>query len=305
MNAEQIEHRNQYALITGATSGIGYELCRLFAKDSYNLILVARNEKRLQEVTDQLKMEFAIEVTPLAKDLFNPEAASEIYAAVKEMGVTINVLVNDAGQGEWGPFIETDLEREIDIIQLNIISLVSLTKYFVKEMAARNEGKILQVGSEVGTTPAPLLSIYAATKAFVLSFSAALADELKDSGITITALLPGATDTDFFHKAHQENSIVYREKELLPPEEVAKDGYEALMKGESKIISGGRTKVNVFMADLLGAKASAAKLHKQMEMSGDVKGRQQSTHAASKEERQAITEETGQPDGDYNRRLKS
>lgn len=303
MNTDQIQHRNQYALITGATSGIGYELCRLFAKDSYNLILVARNGKRLQEVTDQLKTEFAIEVTPLSKDLFNPNAAVEIYEAVKEMGITVNVLVNDAGQGEWGPFIETDLQREIDIIQLNIISLISLTKFFVKEMAARNEGKILQVGSEVGTTPAPLLSIYAATKAFVLSFSAALADELKDSGITITALLPGATDTDFFHKAHQENTVVYREKELASPEEVAKDGYEALMKGENKIISGGKTKMHVFMADLVGAKASAANMHRQMEVSEENKGRHHSSHAASLQERQAIMEETGQTDGDYNRRL--
>jgi short-subunit dehydrogenase len=212
-------------------------------------------------------------------------------------------LVNDAGQGEWGPFIHTDLERELDIIQLNIISLVSLTKYFVKEMAARNEGKILQVGSEVGTTPAPLLSIYAATKAFVLSFSAALADELKDTDITITALLPGATDTDFFHKAHQENTVVYREKNLSPPEEVAKDGYNALMRGENKIISGAKTKVNVFMSDLLGTKAGAANLHRQMEISGDEKGRYQSDHAASKKEREAIMEETGMPDGDYNKKI--
>ena len=172
-------------------------------------------------------------------------------------------------------------------------------------MAKRNEGKILLVGSEVGTTPAPLLSIYAATKAFVLSFSAALADELKDSNITITALLPGATDTDFFHKAHQENTVVYREKNLAPPEEVAKDGYEALMRGESKIISGGKTKMNVFMADLLGAKNSAANFHKQMEISSEEKGRVESKHTASQQERQAIMEETGQPDGDYNRRFKS
>lgn len=303
MNNEQMEHRNQYALITGATSGIGYELCRLFAKDSYNLILVARNQQRLQEVTDQLKTEFAIEVTPLAKDLFNPGAAAEIYETVKDMGITVDVLVNDAGQGEWGPFIHTDLEREIDIIQLNIISLVSLTKYFVREMAARNQGKILQVGSEAGTTPAPLLSIYAATKAFVLSFSAALADELKDTNITITALLPGATDTDFFHKAQQEHAVVYREKSLADPAEVAKDGYEALMRGENKIISGAKTKVNVFMADLLGASASAAKMHKQMEISDEEKGRLHTKHEASKKERESITEETGKPDGDYNRKL--
>src|SRR4051812_5667264 len=214
MNTIIVENRNKYALITGATSGIGYELAKLFAKDSYNLILVARNQERLQEITDQLKLDYAVEVTPLAKDLFNPAAAKEIYDTTKEMGITVDVLVNDAGQGEWGPFIETDLNRDLEIIQLNIASLLSLTKFYLKDMVNRNEGKILQLGSEAGTTPMPLLSVYAATKAFVLSFSAALVNELRDTNITITALLPGATDTDFFHKAGQEDTVTYREATL-------------------------------------------------------------------------------------------
>lgn len=295
------ENHNQYALITGATSGIGYELARLFARDGYNLILVARNQKRLQEVTDDLKHQFSIEVTPLAKDLFQREAAKEIYDYTKSMGITVNVLVNDAGQGEWGPFALIDLQRDLDIIQLNIASLVSLTKYYIVEMLARNEGKILQVGSEAGTTPIPLLSVYAATKAFVLSFSAALANEVKDTNITITALLPGVTDTDFFHKAHQEDTVGYREKELASPKEVAADGYKALMKGESKIISGGKTKMHVLMADLLGPKAGAAKMRKLMEVSdkdpSDV--RKGITHGPSRKERKAINEMTGRVDGDY------
>jgi short-subunit dehydrogenase len=293
-----IENRNNYALITGATSGIGYELAKLFARDGYHLILVARNEERLNEVTAQLKQEFSVEVTPLAKDLFDPNAASEIHETVKQMGVVVNVLVNDAGQGEWGPFVETALERELDIIQLNICSLVSLTKYFVKEMVARNEGKILQVGSEAGTTPVPLLSIYSATKAFVLSFSAALAHELRDTNITITALLPGATDTDFFHKAGQEDTVTYKEKELQSPVDVAKDGYDALMKGESKIISGGKTKMHVFMADVLGPKLNAGMMEKQMLPSDKSEGRTGSKHEASKKERQAINDQTGKTDGD-------
>jgi len=254
MTQVNTEHRNQYALITGGTSGIGYELARLFAKDGYNLILVARNKNRLAEVTARLKQEFSVEITPLAKDLFNPYAAEEIYDKTKEMGINIDVLVNDAGQGEWGPFVETDIERDLEIIQLNISSLVSLTKYFLQDMVSRGEGKILMLGSEAGTTPMPLLAVYAATKAFVLSFSAALVNELKDKDITITALLPGSTDTDFFHKGHAEDTVGYREKELMDPAEVAKDGYEALQKGESKIISGSKTKMHVFMADLLGQK---------------------------------------------------
>jgi uncharacterized protein len=293
------EYRNQYALITGATSGIGYELARLFAQDGYNLILVARNKNRLAEVTDKLKQEYSVEITPLPKDLFNPYAAEEIYDKTKEMGITVNVLVNDAGQGEWGPFVETDIERDLEIIQLNISSLVSLTKYYLRDMVSRNEGKILMVGSEAGTTPMPLLAVYAATKAFVLSFSAALVNEIKDNDITITAILPGATDTDFFHKAKLEDTVTYREKELLDPAEVAKDGYEALHKGESKIISGAKTKMHVFMADLLGVKQSAAVNRKKMEISEKENGRTESSHEASKEERESIIQETGSADGDY------
>jgi short-subunit dehydrogenase len=295
------QHRNEYALVTGATSGIGYELAKLFAADGYNLVLVARNQERLQEITDELKQQFSVEITPLVKDLFKREAAREIFDKTQEMGITVNVLVNDAGQGEWGKFLDTDLQRELDIIQLNISSLVSLTKFYLKDMVNRNEGKILQLGSEAGKTPIPLFAVYAATKAFVLSFSAALANELKDTNITITALLPGATDTDFFHKASMEDSKTYREEKLLPPEQVAKDGYEALMKGESKIISGAKTKMHVFMADVLGDKMSAENNRKLMEPSkkSPEKGRKRSEHEASRKERQSIAKQTGDQHGDY------
>jgi short-subunit dehydrogenase len=292
------ENRNKYAVITGATSGIGFELAKLFAADSYNLILVARSEERLQSVTDRLKQQYSIEVTPIAKDLFIPGAAKEVYEQVKGMNITVDVLVNDAGQGEWGPFVETALDRDIDIVQLNIISLLTLTKLFLQDMVQRNEGKILQLGSEAGTTPMPLLSVYAATKAFVLSFSAALSEELRDKDITITVLLPGATDTDFFHKANQDGTVVYREKELAPPEDVAKDGYEALMRGENKIISGARTKMHVMMNDLLGTVMSAKNARKLNEPSTKERGRDMSSHEASLEEREHISAQTGKDRGD-------
>lgn len=299
METVNTQNRNRYALVTGATSGIGYEICRLLAADSYNLILVARNTERLQKVTDDLKQEFSIEVTPLAKDLFLPRAAQEIYDEVQKMGIQVDVLVNDAGQGQWGAFADTELQRDLDIIQLNITSLVALTKYFLRDMIARNEGKILQLGSEAGTTPAPLFAVYAATKAFVLSFSAALANELKDTNITITALLPGATDTDFFHKAEQEETVVYQETQLADPQEVAKDGYEALKKGESKIISGAKTKMHVFMSDLLGTKLGAANMKRQMKPSKKAT-KKAPAHPASKEERDVINKETGSARGDLN-----
>lgn len=298
MEPVNINNRNKYALITGATSGIGYELAKCFAKDSYNLILVARNEERLKDVTNELKKSFSVEVTPIAKSLFAPDAAEEIYEQTKKMGITVDVLVNDAGQGEWGPFVDTSLERDLDIIHLNIIGLLSLTKLFLRDMVRRNEGRILQVGSEAGTTPMPLLAVYAATKAFVLSFSAALAEELRDTNITITALLPGATDTDFFHKAGQEDTVTYRETNLASPEVVAQDGYEALMKGERKIISGNKTKLHVWLNDLLGTNISASNARKANEPSHNRAGEKLPQHEASLNEREYITQHSGDRDGD-------
>ncbi|KAA2239934.1 SDR family oxidoreductase [Chitinophaga agrisoli] len=293
MPVVNVENRNEYALITGATSGFGYELAKLFAKDSINLVLVARSEERLQEVTDTLKQAYNVEVTPITCDLFKPDAARELYNEVTARGIIVNYLVNDAGQGEWGPFIETDLQRSLDIIQLNISSLVALTKYFATDMAARGEGRILQLGSEAGKAPMPLLAVYAATKAFVISFSVALSNELEDTGVTMTVLMPGAADTDFFHKANAEITKTYREEDLQTPEEVAQDGYDALMSGESKVISGGKTKQHVYMANMMSDQANAANMRKKMEPSDKVDGRDYPQHDASREERETIGTSSG------------
>jgi short-subunit dehydrogenase len=295
------DNRNQYALITGATSGIGYELTKLFAKDGYSLILVARNAERLQEVTNEIKQEYSVEITPLAKNLFDRNAAREIYDEVKRMGINVNVLVNDAGQGEWGEFMSNDLERDIDLIQLNIISVLSLTKLFGRDMVNRNEGRILQLGSEASKTIMPLLAVYSATKAFVYAFSVALANELKDTNVTVTVLLPGATDTDFFFKANMQDTTVYKEKRLLSPEDVAKDGYEALMKGETRIISGSNAMQHVMMGNTMPDKVVAATSRKLMEPSDkdEEEGRTQTQHEPSRIEREKIKQETGSESGDY------
>lgn len=294
------ENRNRYALVTGGTSGIGYELAKLLAKDGYNLILVARNEQLLKQTSDEFKQQFGVEVTPLAVDLFRCEAVDEVRAKVADMGITVDVLVNDAGQGEWGPFLASDFERDCDLIQLNITSLVGLTKVFGREMVARNDGKILFLGSEAGESPMPLLGVYAATKAFVISFAMALNNELQGTNVTTTVLMPGATDTDFFHKAHMETTVTYKEKELASPEEVAKDGYDAMMKGEAKKVSGMKTKMHVFMADMMGDVASAINNRKLMEESEkDMGKRTEPGHEHSRMERAEINNATGQQSGDY------
>jgi short-subunit dehydrogenase len=284
------DHRIQYVLITGATSGIGYELAKLFAQNGYNLLLVARAEDRLQEVTDELK-QFAVEVNPIAKDLFKSSAAQEIFEEVRSMGINVNILVNDAGQGQHGTFVETELQRHLDVIQLNITSLVALTKLFLDDMVKRNEGKILQLGSVVSKMPAPNLAVYAASKAFVLSFSEALIHELKDTNVTMTVLMPGRTDTDFFRKADMEDTKEYQ-KELAEPADVAKDGYEALMKGESRIISGLMNKMMVGMTNVMPDSANAANMAKNMQETDkpENKTRQGTDHHASKKEGEVTPE---------------
>jgi len=260
---------NKTALITGATSGIGYELAKLFARDGYNLVIVARKEDELRHTANTLEQAYQIRVTTIAKDLFAREAPFEVCEEVQQKGLQVDVLVNDAGQGLYGEFVETDINRELDIIQLNIGAYVVLTKYFLREMVGRNEGKILNVASIAGKMPGPLQAVYHATKAFILSFSAAVREEIKETNVTITDLLPGATDTDFFHKADMEDAKLVREGKLADPADVAADGYQALMAGENKVISGFANKLQTTMSNVLPDSAIAANMHKQMKPSSE------------------------------------
>lgn len=255
----------KYALITGATSGIGYELAKLFAKDKYNLVIVARDRQELDKKANELKRESGVEVVSIAKDLFNREAPYEVYQEVKTLGIQIDVLVNNAGQGVYGEFTETDINRELDILQLNIGAYLTLTKSFLKEMTERNAGKILMVSSIAGEVPGPLQAVYHGTKAFLNSFTDALREEIKETNITITDLMPGATDTDFFQKADMENSKMVQEGSLADPAKVAKDGYDALMAGESKIISGLKNKATVAATKVIPDRVAAKGMHKQTE----------------------------------------
>ena len=290
----------KHALITGATSGIGYELAKLFAKDGYDLVLVARNEENLKETAAELEhLNSAIHTHIVPADLFESDAAKKVYDKTTELGITVNVLVNDAGQGEWGRFIKTDLEREIDIVQLNIIALMSLTKFYLKDMVERNEGRILQLASSVSKAPSPYLSVYAATKAFVLSFTEALNEELKDTEVNITALQPSATDTDFFYKAKAENTVTYKETDLYTAEEVAQAGYEALMSGTTIVSPGLMNKTQKVMNTIMPDSAIAASMHKQMESSMKADGRQNSSHPASQRERSSINANKEGVNGDY------
>jgi len=254
-----------FTFITGGSMGIGLELAKVFADNGHNLILVARDESELESAKNLL-VSRDVEVITIVKDLFEPNSPFGLYEEIKSLGLEVDILVNNAGQGEYGLFEDTDIFRELAIVQLNICSLIVLTKCFLQDMLENGEGKILNLSSIASKTPGPWQSVYHGTKAFVQSFTEALRSEVKDKNITVTALLPGATNTDFFNKAGMESSKMVADKDkLADPAKVARDGYEALMSGDDKVISGLKNKAMVAASNMMTDSAAANMMNKQQE----------------------------------------
>jgi short-subunit dehydrogenase len=227
---------------------------------------VARPSDKLNQTTADLSAQYDVEATAIGKDLAVDGAAQEVYNEVKELGITIDVLVNNAGQGTYGNFWEIKLEDHIKIIHSNVIALTTLTILYTREMVARNEGKILNLASVVSELPAPLQAVYSGTKAYILNFTEAIINELKDTNVTVTALQPGLTATDFFRKAGNENMKMLQDKSnAMDPADVAKVGYDALMAGKDKVVAGFKNKVQVAMANILPDTMVAENLRKQSE----------------------------------------
>ncbi|WP_439882928.1 SDR family NAD(P)-dependent oxidoreductase [Pontibacter sp. MBLB2868] len=265
MKTMNAENKGKTVLITGASNGFGMEFAKLFAQDGYNLILVARSTERLRKLGYQLQEEHQLEhVCIITSDLSRPEAPKEVYDEVKKSGIHVDILINNAGAGVHGFFYETDLEREKAIMQLNMNTPVELTKLFLQDMRKRGEGKILNMASVVSFMPSPLMTIYGATKAFMLSFSEALTNELKDTGITVTALCPGASNTMFFRRAGAAHTRAANGS-LSEPDEVAKDGYDALMNGESRVVSGLKNKLQTSSSNIMPDMALASNMRHMME----------------------------------------
>ena len=233
----------QRALITGASAGIGRELATVFAQNGFNLTLVARNEMRLNELADQLRAAHKIDATPLAQDLGQPGAAAEIFRRMT--GTPISVLVNNAGFGSYGPFAQSDLRAQSDMLQVNVMALVQLTHLFVQPMLARHAGRIMNVASTAAFQPGPMMNVYYASKAFVYSFSYALADELTRTGVTVTALCPGITPTEFQERAHVHMGGLWP---MTSARSVAEAGYKGLMAGKRVVIPGLMNQFAAFLA---------------------------------------------------------
>jgi uncharacterized protein len=235
------------ALITGASTGIGYELSKCFATNRHNLIIIARQEQRLREIAEDFTTRFGIAVKVIAVDLTQPDAPQKITDAVRHDSLRVDYLVNNAGYGLGGKFVETDLTVELGMMQVNMMALVALTKLFLPDMVARRSGKIMNVASTAAFQPGPLMAVYYATKSFVLSFSEAIANELKGTGVTVTALCPGPTESEFQKRAQIENTRLIKSKVMgmMTSEQVAKIGYQGFMQGKRLVIPGLLNKIGV------------------------------------------------------------
>jgi short-subunit dehydrogenase len=235
-----MNNSNFSVLITGASGGIGYELAKLFAKDHQNLVLVARNGPRLAQVADELQRQFGVLVKTFAVDLAEPNASQSLFARLKNEGVDINILVNNAGYGQFGEFSDVPLEESLGQIQLNVTALTALTRLFLGTMLERRSGRIMNVASTAGFQPGPLMAVYYATKAYVISFSEALANELAGQGVTVTCLCPGATETGFASRAGNDKTRLFKSLRPMDAQTVARAGYHGLLKGKTLVIPGVR-----------------------------------------------------------------
>lgn len=225
---------SQFAVVTGASSGIGLELAKLFAEHGYDLLVTAESA-RIDDAAAELRAR-SVQVTSVRADLRTSEGVDSLYHRIKTAGRPVDAIAINAGVGVGGPFLETDLRDELDLIALNIDAVVHLSKHILKDMVARGEGRVLYTASIASEMPAPFEAVYGASKAFVLSFAQAIRNELKDTNITITALQPGATETDFFHRAGMDDTKVGTDVKS-DPADVARAGFEAMMAGKDHVVA--------------------------------------------------------------------
>ena len=238
-----------WALITGASQGIGYEFAKLFAGNGYDVVLVARDKAKLEQVADELRARHGGEVKVLVKDLGTTGAAQEIFDELQRDNLFISVLVNNAGFGFQGPFAELDLQGHRHMIHVNMTALTELTHLFLKPMLARHEGRILNVASIAAFQPGPYMALYYASKAFVYSFSCALSEELKGTDVTATVLNPGLTTSQFHARAGLKRPR--HRAFMMSAEAVAKIGYQAMMRGKPIITAGWSNKMITTIAKIL------------------------------------------------------
>ena len=239
---------NNTALITGASSGLGKEFALIHASKGGDVVIVARRAQKLNNLKKEIENRYGTQVKVIAKDLTQPEAPKEIYDEITQAGIQIDVLINNAGFGGHGKFHERAWEQDLSMINLNIVALTALTRFFLPDFVKRNSGKILNVSSTASLLPGPLQAVYFATKAYVTFFSNAIAEELYDTNITVTNLMPGATETEFAQTSGMDKTNLFEKS--VSAYSVAKDGYEGMIKGKLDVISGLTFSQNLMMKSI-------------------------------------------------------
>jgi short-subunit dehydrogenase len=252
---------NARTLITGASAGIGAALADVCAEHGHDLILVARRRERLDTRAAEIERKFRVKVACVVEDLADPAGPKRLFDAVATLGLEVEQLINNAGVGLYGKFAVTDLDAELKMVQLNATSVVELTKRFLPSMVQRRSGKVLNVASTAAFVPGPWMSIYYATKAFVLSFSEAIDYELRPGGITVTTLCPGPTESEFKVRAGSQRSRLF-EAFLMDAPTVARAGYDGMMKGKTVVIPGLRNKLIPVAARLIPRPMIATMSHR-------------------------------------------
>lgn len=237
----------KYTFITGATSGIGYELALHCALRGHNLILTGRNEPVLKKMAEELTKRFSIAVNPITIDLSELDAPERLWEKANNNDMTVDILINNAGAGIYGPFSNSLWHDQLNMLNVNIIALTRLTRLALPGMISRGEGKILNIASTAGFRPGPLMAVYFASKAFVISFSQALSEELRGSGVTVTSFCPGATRTNFAKTAGLDESQFFKLKKQADPKSVAVAAYNSMMKGQELAVHGLVNRVMVFV----------------------------------------------------------
>ncbi len=243
--------QRQMALITGASGGIGEALAHEFARGGYDLILVARSEAKLQALAGELAAKHGIQARALAYDLADPASPRLLSEQLTALGLGVDVLVNNAGFATYGPFVELELDGELRMLQVNIVTLTHLTRLLLPAMVSRGRGRVLNVASTAAFMPGPLMAVYYASKAFVLSFSEALNNELQGSGVTVTALCPGPTSTGFQARAQMEQSRLVSGRQIMDVATVAQAGYKGLLRGRPVVIPGLMNRIQTLLPRLL------------------------------------------------------
>lgn len=255
------------ALITGASSGIGKEFAHIHAEKGGDLIIIARSEDKLNVLKTELEAAYKINVTVIAKDLTDPKAPQEIYDEVKAANLKVDYLINNAGYGGLGRFDQRDIQTDLNMIQLNVSALTALTHHFLQDFVKRNDGKILNVSSTASFMPGPLQAVYYATKAYVTYFSNAIAEELRDTNVTVTNLMPGATATEFAATSGMDKTELF--DKTVSARSVAEDGYNGMLKGHLDVVSGLTTsqKIMMKMIPFMPKKMILKQIHKMQSVS--------------------------------------